>query len=617
MKKLIVFISILFCFFFLVKPINADVDYTLFSRHPFDENKILPDTVPDNADKQAVSKLKIFASRNEYESTTFGIYNPNSTALNNVKVTIPFLTNGQYVIDQQNIDVRVVKVIQKRNNRYNLSAGLSPNPEVLVPYTQDWIDQGEFDITSHKTKQWWITIKVDVGTPSGNYTGTIQINPTRPENAPTKTIPVELEVSSAILIANPEKVNGFWYHPPPTEIWPWNQSDPSTLPVFREAIRSDFALMKEMGLQTITGRSYTSGSDTIFLRAFFEEAKNAGLGDHPMFIMTLGKQSDPNWLLEAKSLTEEIGIPELYWLTTDEAFQDWPDDQTQACQEKREALIEGFNLMRATIPDAKILMTIAFTHWYAYGSRLGWKDAKTPSGVFYNDYVDVQAYNASIESHGMNQVNPINQIIQELGGTGDIGYMYINRARSALDYTPYDHRIDNGLFLWILPLKGNIPWTYQWFRDDPYNDSDGEARGDHLYAYPDPYDNDKPLPALRFIGMREGIDDNRYFFTLKKAIGQSSDPAKKAEAQGFLDGIKDKATSVIPCLNYVDTVQGVIPPSGLDYWRTEIARRIVDLGQPKPLLKEIIQAYGGSSPDLNNDGVVNSLDFGKLLLLDI
>ena len=163
-----VFAVSLFPFF----SVEAVADYTLFARHPFDENKIIPDTVPSDGEKiQAGDKLTLFASRNEYESTTFAVYNPNSTLLNNVKVTISSLTNGQNAIDQQNIDIRVVKVIQKRNDRYNLSAGLSPNPEVLIPHTTDWINQGEFNVPAGKSKQWWITVKVNYDTPPGNLYG--------------------------------------------------------------------------------------------------------------------------------------------------------------------------------------------------------------------------------------------------------------------------------------------------------------------------------------------------------------------------------------------------------------------------------------------------------------
>ena len=575
MRNVLLVFSVLLVFLSWPTPVKA-ADYTLFARHLFNEDPILPDTVPNTAEIQVANSLTMFASRGEYESTTFAIYNNGGQTLEDVEVSIPSLTSGQHQIGQEEIDIRVVKVIQKRNNRYNLSAGLTPHPEVLIPYTQGWIDQGEFGVPAGESKQWWITVKVNIDTTPGIYTGTIQINPI---NEPAKTIPIELKVSPAILLTNPKKVNGFWYHPPQREVWSWSQDDPSTLPVFREALRSNFALMKEMGLQTVTGRSYTSGSNTVFLRAFFEEAKNAGLGDHPMFFMTLGRASDPQWLLEAKSLSEEIGIPELYWMITDEAFQDWPDDQTEPYKTRRDALINGFNLTRSAIPDAKILMTISFSHWYAYGSRLGWKDARDKYGILYNNYIDVQAYNAAIDSYGMNQSNQIDQIKQELEKTDDIGYMYINRANSAFKFSPYDHRIDNGLFLWILPVRGNMPWTYQWFRGDPYNDSDGD-RGDHLYAYPDIYDNGNPLPAPRFVGMREGIDDTKYFYTLEEAIRLSNNPSKKAEAQQLLDQIENKATSVIPCKNYVNTVQRVISPSDIDQWRKEIAQLIVDLGQP-------------------------------------
>ena len=614
MKKLIVFISILFCFFFLVKPINADVDYTLFSRHPFSPEEILPDTGPAAGDEVPVNTLTMFAARGEYESTSFAIYNSGSQLLQSVEVSLPELTKGPDSIGPEDIEVRVIKIIDKRIDRYDLSKGLAPKPDVLVPYTADWIAEGDFDVPVQESRRWWITVRVDQNISPGLYRGQITVNSA---NEDPQTIDVELEVSPARLLPSSSgKGVGFWYHPPDAANGgPWNINDPSTLGTFRQIIRADFELMAKMGLTTVTVHVLFGQGNTLFLDAFFDEAKSAGLGDLPIVYMTGGSHG-ASFLNERKSIAEANGIPELYWMTADEAFQDWPDEQTPSQQEKREFFRNAANGIHDVLPDAKVMMTIGFTHWLN-PYRTGWSEVEDEYGNLWSSYMNVQGYNVSIESYGMNRPNPIAPIEDELASTGDVGWMYTNRAKSMLNYRPYNHRIDSGVFLrFVTPVQVNLPWAYQWIAGSAWDDSDTDGRtskGDMVYAYPNPYNNFDPLPAMRFVGMREGIDDRRFFDTLELAIEESNDAAKKDEAQNFLQGVDDTLMSVVPCRDYGQTLINAVSPTQFDNWRKRTAQLIVKLGQPKPLLKEIIQAYGGSSPDLNNDGFVNGLDFASLL----
>lgn len=594
---------------------EAVADYTLFARHPFDENYILSDTVPTSAEIQMARKLRVFASRGEKESTTFAIYNPSNTPLEDVNVTLTQLSNGGNRIMMEDIDIRVIKVIQKRNTYGQISSSpedMHPEPEVLIPWTDDYRSQDEFDVSIGTSKQWWITVNIRPDTPPGNYTGTIKINPA---NAPPKNIPIELEVPPVTLIASNEKISGLYYQPPKefkdcrgysdgSPDCPIDQrfdySDLSTLPRYQQIIRSDFELMSQVGLQTTVLRLESPilewqgdhvEPDLSFLSATLDEAKIAGLANHPIALRVFNyqgaikriiKEANPDWnnsevnehtkrnfkylIQSIENMRIEKDLPEIYFYPADEPFHG-----TEEKHEKSKILLKELTpLIREALPNAKIFTTIHFINWY---------ENETLREEF-NEYVDVQVYNQKLDTHGLNEYTT-RDIREHLEQSGDLGFMYRNRR---LDI-PYLHRIDHGLFLWHLPLQRNVPWTYQYITGDPYSDKDVSCtnicRGDWVYAYPNLYNEDKPLPSLRLIGVREGIDDNRYFFTLKKAIEQSSDESKKEEAGGPLNRVKNKLNSVTPCRNYVNTVQGVISPSDIDDWRKEIAQLIVELEQPE------------------------------------
>jgi hypothetical protein len=583
MKKLS-FISILIflsCLSLSTQVLAAD--YTLFARHSFDENYILPDTIPNQAEINAASKLTLFSARGEYEGISFAIYNNSGQELRDVNVTLSQLSKGADKITSDKIEISGVKVLQKRKRRLE-KVGFEPNPEVLIPYSQGWRNAGEFNIANGKSKQWWIDIEVETNVPPGLYQGTIQIQPT---NASVKSIPIELRISEAYLIAKSKQVHGFWYHPPPTQVWNYSEGDLATIGNFRKALQADLALMKKMGLQTVSGRAYSySSSGNEYLKVFFEEAKKAGLTDTPMFLMTLGNVGDKAWMQETKRLGQSAGIPEIYWMVIDEAFQDKPDEQIPGDKAQRAALPGAYRALQTALPGDKLVMTLAFNRWFSKpGSPpyRGWQEMSDESGTPYNDYFQVQAHSASISNFGMTYPDPVGMLARHLQESGDIGYLYLNRAASVARFTIFDHRLDNGLFLGLFPVKGTYNWTYQQVIGDAYNDGDSDSRydrGDTLYAYPDIYNQNQPLPALRFIGMREGIDDLRYVDTLKNAIAQSrANQSIKNQAQNLINEINTQMLSKVPAQDYVKAIQAVVTPEKIDGWRQQIAQLIVQLGQ--------------------------------------
>ncbi|MBW2971048.1 DUF4091 domain-containing protein, partial [Candidatus Woesearchaeota archaeon] len=209
----------------------------------------------------------------------------------------------------------------------------------------------------------------------------------------------------------------------------------------------------------------------------------------------------------------------------------------------------------------------------------------------YHEYVDIEAYNPTLEQEGMEN-DAMDTVVDHLHSTQASGMMYLNRALKGSSLTSYDLRFDHGLYLWYLPpeIIANVPWTYQFVVGDPFDDleSNNDGFGDWLYVYPDPLNNNEPLPSYNLMGVREGIDDIKYLYTLEKAIETSANSTKKQEAQELLDDIRQKSTIVMDCEapeyqptgkcpDYVDLMQQHITPEQIDVWRKEIVDLILDL----------------------------------------
>ena len=61
----------------------------------------------------------------------------------------------------------------------------------------------------------------------------------------------------------------------------------------------------------------------------------------------------------------------------------------------------------------------------------------------------------------------------KLKESGDEAWFYHN-ARGPY-WTPEWSRLINGLYLWASPFTTHIPWTYQAYSDNPFDDTDGPA----------------------------------------------------------------------------------------------------------------------------------------------
>lgn len=124
---------------------------------------------------------------------------------------------------------------------------------------------------------------------------------------------------------------------------------------------------------------------------------------------------------------------------------------------------------------------------------------------------------------------------EELKASNDEAWFYHNCRGT--HFTPEWGRIINGIYLWASPFRAHIPWTYQSFRGNPFDDLDGGDRAhDFGFSCPGVDDAADLIPTRIWEAMREGFDDIRYIATLEDLIQKrgKDKPKETVGAQEYL-----------------------------------------------------------------------------------
>ena len=108
-------------------------------------------------------------------------------------------------------------------------------------------------------------------------------------------------------------------------------------------------------------------------------------------------------------------------------------------------------------------------------------------------------------------------------------------------------RWKGGLLFYKSGATAHISWTYQRPKDDPFTDFDGEKENpaepkDHCITYPARTLSDQQvtISTMQWEGIREGIIDYKYLYTLKRRAEQA-----RAKGLGELAGESDKVIKTI------------------------------------------------------------------------
>ncbi len=496
-------------------------DYVVRSKSYLDDIDM---TAPPIAGE--LPRLHTFATPGELEPLSFVIYATDD--LFDVAIWPGSLTGPEGTIPAENLEVRLVRRCLMRR-LYTLPV------EQSLPVSRFLDPPRPFDLPSGSLKEVWVTTEVPADAAPGTYTGQIVV---KPAEGPSTEIPLSLEVLPFKLGPAGDRMYGLYYHRLGRQL-----DDVERVRVELRDIRAHGGSILKPSLPI----AYTRGDAGIrieygFVRRGLELMREAGFrGPVPIetgffsLALMLGHtdiggngqtgeslDGDEEFLRLAREAMEGLKrvdgeFPEFELLPThmDEVFN-------------RGRLPLYIRLTEAVrqVPGLRIYQTLHTTPGSGYEGNMAAIDP----------FVDVRCYNGHALDSWIQSGHTFDELADELRRSGDEAWIYYNARGTHV--TAEWMRIINGLYMWWGPLRGHCVWTYQSYKGDPFDDTDGpRLRGhDFGYALPSPEDGITPVPTRLWEAYREGIDDMRYIATLEREIARVKpiDPAAVREAEEWL-----------------------------------------------------------------------------------
>lgn len=541
--------------------LEAYPDYAVYARSWMEH--ILPDTVPEP--DEITDTLWTFAAPGESEPLTFAVY--ARRPLTDVTVAVGDLTqdglSASSVITAGSVDIRTVRVVTKR-----LDARSDPDETELVPEILDY--NTPQSIAANSSKQYWLTFHVPPEAAPGDYRGTVTI---AASNAPTATLDLTLTVLPFALLESPDRSHSIGHTPLLSFDGVAVPGDPFVY------VQQDLADLRAHGMDagsvytpvsvtlSITGEVLVDYSDferhmdTLTVMGFDGPAHWRGVYQLPRDLQALGVTTDTletvyvDVVRTVLERADEKGWPDIYFFPVDEPFG----------HAEKEAELYWLAPLIKQVPGALVEVS------------LDGVETLPPEA---DPLTDVRFYNGWAVDQWL-PVHTFEEIAADARASGDrLGYYYNTRGVGG---RPEFSRVTFGLYAWNSPFPEQGVWTYRHFVGDPYDDTDG-ATGDTAYAYPDPERNYAPtLPTLRWEGVREGVDDLRYLYTLEQAMDDAQgNPAKAqalAQAQVLLDRLEADLNGYGP---EARAIIAYFEPEDYHQYRWDIAQAIEGLGKKSP-----------------------------------
>ena len=481
--------------------------------------------------------LKLFGTPGERVSGTIGIWSPNG--VKHLVATVSGLV-GETTLPAETIDLRYARFwpqrISWRSTTYKIV------PELLDrPAPQDLEPDG--------TRQAWLTIHLPDETPAGTYRGMVTL---QADGCEEVTQPFEVEVLP------------FKLQTPPGHHWGL-YSDSGRWNGYSEAkVKAELADIKAHGLTTLmvyplahSKVEWVDGRleiDSAEFEQTMDWAVEAGLG--APWVMSLqplpglarklsGKESDdPAYEKVWKDVTQHfVDLAErkqwgrCTWHCVDEPWR--PDDLRQAALLLGYFKALGLETFTTAGPVPPELDRVLDDRCYALGYLLAKPDQLAAAGA------------ATRES-------------------GDQLWYYGSGCYTGQDGNAQANRWVTGPLYWLSGAVGEWSWTFVRPKGDPFDDFDGaQSREpkDACIAYPSPGD-EAPLPTLQWEGIRQGIDDYRYLWTLQE-LARQADRGKREAAEQVLGELRREMHQA-----WVDRQ---VTAAAMDTWRRRAAAAILAL----------------------------------------
>lgn len=491
-------------------PAQLAKGYVTYTRHYIE--KIHPGATPAGSD--VTDQLTAFSAPGEYEPVTFSIFTFPGENLTDVSVSVSDLTGpAGSIIESKNIDVRSVRCwprIVSGQSKYE-----------MIPWFLEKRDL--LNIAEEASKRYWITVWVHADATAGTYNGTVTVDVASHDNS---TLSLALEVPDIQLMTPPTQ-HGMYYHIINNQLYTGAGDYYPDEYYYQEVMN-----MKEHGMKTVWifnpvfDGYINGGGDVVYnldpIAPFVDDCHLAGF-DPLIWNMTIGSIiSGPG------SFGECIrGFMDSYlargWIQPILSHHDEADARGPgnilACQNYLAA-------SKQYVPEAKTYTTIV---WPAN------------SELFEPD-LDIRTFSSWTDS----------TVIAPTRAAGRELWMYTGADRGT-----EINRLNRGFFAAKMTLDGLLDWVYFGYPpvlDNPFDNlAAGNVRGSVLPGL------GGPLPTRSWEGTREGVEDEKYVFTLEQLIAQanaSGDPGAitlAASAQTYLDSLYAQI--------WIDPIGGQFPVS--------------------------------------------------------
>ncbi|MCF6177044.1 MAG: DUF6067 family protein [Victivallaceae bacterium] len=491
--------------------------YMLFKR-PIME-PVYPNTHP--LPYERFSKLTAFATPGEFEPLTFSIY--PIRALKNFKVTVSELKSVNGTIKRSAIDTRLAVYWNIAYPRYTSNSTYRRLPELLEPVTVH-------SSPAQECQRWWLTIQVPKNAAPGIYSGNVTL---KDDNSKAVVIPVKFRVLDFKLLSDPNKHYSVYYYMK-NRVQYSGKSDKEA----RKMLDNEYRAMRDMGLNMIpTMRlDWDAKNNKISLRHAdeMERMMKQGLkGPIPVtssgVIHNFYRKTTPGGKVSSHWKLNKMPPPECYEQIK-QAFKqfvkaskakNWPEFYCCPIDEVTASSKEFGAKVYQAVKEAG--MKTYITKDPVAGDAAVYKDfvdawCSQPYSVTYDNIVNQNQYEYwSYPNHNAGEIK--DRLTMSKGGRMTYGYGF-----------------------WRSGFTTLVPWHWSWVMKPgqfDYLRSRRSGCGQRI-------GNDgEIIPSTYWMCFREGIDDNRYIYTLQQTIwerGISTDPQCRklaVQAQAVLQKLWD------------------------------------------------------------------------------
>ncbi|HIE52307.1 MAG TPA: DUF4091 domain-containing protein, partial [Armatimonadetes bacterium] len=450
------------------------------------------DAIPYNYRPQPADRerpLSLFAARGEIEPATFGLWACKS--VRGVTITVSPLRhrNGTVGLPAEAVEVRLARHWPQRVS-WNTSTYR------IIPEMLEQVET--FDLAPGQLRQVWLTVHLPGEARPGHYRGTVRV---RAANGATWEKPLEVEVLPFAL-RRPREVHWGLY----SDSGRWNRYPD-------EQVRAELADIVAHGITTlmlyplshseVTYENGRLGIDSTRFARYVDWAKESGLG--PPWVMSMQALA---WTVRRLLPGRELTDPEFKRL-----YQDITRHFVRLAQEHGwgECVWHAVDEPWSTEAQHRAATELG------YFKELGLTTFTTagPTGPELDAVLDVRCYSSG---HFLSSPEVTQKRWEEARASGDRVWFYGSGCYTGQDGNLISNRYLTGFMFWKSGAAGEWSWTFIRPKADPYDDFDGEEHReakDACIAYPST-EQGAPTPTLQWEGIREGIDDYCYLYTMQQ-----------------------------------------------------------------------------------------------------